>query len=69
MYRKVPNEERIDFFIKANNGEGEPKIMEPNKCDDLGWFKLDNLPKNIIPYVKQAIDNIKNRIFYSENGR
>lgn len=68
MHRKAPNEERIDFFIKANRWEGEPKIMEPHKCDDLSWFELDNLPNNIIPYVKQAIDNIKDKRFYSEHG-
>lgn len=22
-----------------------PKIMEPEKCDAIGWFALDNLPK------------------------
>lgn len=68
MHRKVGNEERIDFFIRANKWEGDPKIMEPHKCDDLSWFELDNLPKNIIPYVKQAIKNIKSKIFYSEYG-
>ncbi len=68
MHRKQPSEERVDFFIKANNWEGEPKIMEPQKCDDLNWFELDNLPENTIPYIKQAIENIKNKVFYSEHG-
>ncbi|MCK4715102.1 MAG: NUDIX domain-containing protein [Candidatus Aenigmarchaeota archaeon] len=68
IHRKVPEEERIDFFINANKWEGEPRIMEPHKCDELEWFDLDNLPENIISYVKQAIDNIKNKTFYSEHG-
>jgi len=68
MHRKVPNEERIDFFIMSNKWRGEPKIMEPHKCDDLRWFELDNLPDNIIPYVKQAIDCFLNNILYSEFG-
>jgi ADP-ribose pyrophosphatase YjhB (NUDIX family) len=68
MHRKEPNEERIDFFIMAKKWKGEPKIMESHKCDDLSWFELDNLPKNIIPYVKQAIENIRNKTFYSEHG-
>jgi hypothetical protein len=42
--------------------------MEPHKCDDLRWFELNKLPENIIPYVKQAIDNIRNKKFYSEYG-
>ncbi len=68
MHRKAPNEERIDFFIMAKRWEGELKIMESHKCDDLSWFELNNLPKNTIPYIKQAINNIKDKIFYSEFG-
>jgi len=68
MHRKELNEERIDFFIMAKRWEGEPKIMEPHRCDDLSWFELNNLPKNTIPYIKQAIDKIKDKIFYSELG-
>lgn len=68
MHRKCPNEERIDFFIQAKSWVGEPKIMESHKCDDLSWFELDNLPHNVIPYVKQAIECVRNKILYSEHG-
>lgn len=68
MHRKVPGEERIDCFIIAKDWKGEPKIMEPHKCDDLRWFKLDNLPENTVLYIKQAIDYISKNIFYSEFG-
>lgn len=68
MHRKSPPEERIDFFIKASNWQGEPKIMESNKCDDLKWFLIDNLPANTIPYIRQAIENIGKKIYYSEFG-
>ena len=68
MHRKVPEEERIDFFIIAKKWDGNPQNMEPHKCDDIRWFDIDKLPENIIPYVKQAIGCFKNKIFYSENG-
>ncbi len=68
MHRKSPPDERIDFFIKANKWRGEPKIVEPDKCDDLKWFLADNLPVNTVPYIRQAIENIKKKIFYSEFG-
>src|SRR4030042_523687 len=68
MHRKCPNEERIDVYLLAKEWKGEPKNMEPHKCDDLSWFRLDNLPGNVVPYVKQAIDRIKNKAFYSEHG-
>lgn len=60
--------ERIDAFFVAEKWEGNPEIKEPEKCDDLSWFDLDKLPDNIIPYIRQAIDCIKNKVFYSEHG-
>ncbi len=66
MNRKS-GDERIDFFIQAKNWKGELRNMEPQRCDDLRWLDMNDLPKNIIPYVKQAIDCIKNKVFYSEH--
>ena len=62
------NNERVDIFFVAEKWYGKIENREPHKCDDLSWFDLDNLPANIIPYIKQAIDCIKNKIFYSEHG-
>lgn len=62
------NNERVDVFFVAGKWDGEIENKEQNKCDDLSWFDLNSLPDNIIPYVKQAIDCIKNKVFYSEQG-
>jgi len=62
------NNERIDVFLVAEKWGGEIKNMEPEKCDDLSWFKLDNIPENTIPYVRQAINCIINKQFFSEHG-
>ena len=32
-------------FLAKLKPEETPKIMEPHKCDEIGWFELDNLPK------------------------
>lgn len=32
------------FLAKIKQGQ-EPKIMEPDKRDALGWFRLDDLPE------------------------
>lgn len=32
------------FLAKLKPGH-TPKIMEPDKCDKIGWFSLDKLPK------------------------
>jgi len=66
MNRRIPNNERVDFFFTAKSWQGEPKIMEPEKCSNLSWFELNNLPDNIIPYIKEAIGFFINNISYSE---
>jgi 8-oxo-dGTP diphosphatase len=60
--------ERIDIFFKVSNWNGEPQNIEPDKCDDLSWFSLDNLPENTISYIKSALEYINKNIFYSEFG-
>jgi len=67
MHRKSADE-RIDFFLTARKWRGEPRIMEPNKCDDMRWFEINKLPENTIPYIRQAIECFVNKVFYSEHG-
>jgi hypothetical protein len=33
--------------------------MEPEKCSNIAWFDLDNLPENMVDCVKFSIENIK----------
>ena len=67
MHRK-DGDESIDYYLYTNKFSGNIRIMEPNKCDDLSFYKLDNLPDNIIPYIKTALYNYKNNIIFSEYG-
>ena len=62
------NNERVDIFFIAEEWGGEIINKEPHKCDDLSWFDLDNIPENVIPYIKQAIERIRNKTYYSEHG-
>jgi len=68
MHRKAEKDERIDFFMTTEKYTGEITNCEPEKCDDLKWFPINNLPTNIIPYIKEAIEKYKSNIFYSEWG-
>ncbi|NCO11946.1 MAG: NUDIX hydrolase [Candidatus Pacebacteria bacterium CG_4_10_14_3_um_filter_34_15] len=60
--------QRVDVFYSVDDFDGEPKNVESHKCDDLSWFDIGQLPENIIPYIRDAISNIQNGIFYSEHG-
>ncbi len=49
-----------------NSFEGNPENKEPQKCDHVDWYDLENLPDNTLPHVKFALTNIKNKIPVSE---
>lgn len=70
MHRKTdpsfPN--RIDKFYTVSNWKGDIKNLEPNKCDDISWHDINNLPPNIIPYIKFAIESSLNNKKHSEYG-
>lgn len=55
-----------DIYFIVNNHEGTPKIMESNKCSELKWFKINDLPNDIIDIRKIVLDNYRNNIQYSE---
>ena len=68
IHRYYPEQEYIDFFFVAKKWKGEPIIKEPNKCDDMSWFPLNKLPKNLLPYIKEALQNFKNKVAFFESG-
>jgi 8-oxo-dGTP diphosphatase len=67
MHRKS-NDERIDFFLAATSWSGEITNKEPGKCDQLTWFDIDELPENVIPYVRKALDNYRRGNWFDSFG-
>ncbi len=47
-----------NLYFWVRDFSGEPRIMEADKCDDLKWFGVDNLPENFIPKDKLAWEAI-----------
>lgn len=60
--------EYIDFFFVIKKWQGTPIIKEPNKCDELSWYTLDNLPNNLLPFITEAINNYQNKIAFFTSG-
>ena len=42
--------------------KGTAKIMEPTKHSDMGWFKLETLPKELTIPTKKALQDLKNNM-------
>jgi len=61
-------QKRMDFFWLVSKWTGNPRNMEPEKCSELAWYPLTQLPKNTIPYVKHSIECFRKNIIYSEFG-
>ncbi len=68
MHRVSENRVYFDFFYKTEKWTGKLENKESEKCDELKWFPLDALPKNIIPYLKRVLKQIQKGIFFSEEN-
>lgn len=70
MHTKTPGTEQIYYngFFKVTKYNGKVIINEPTKCEELKWFKLNELPSNILQDRLQAIKNYINDVKYSEFG-
>lgn len=58
----------VDFFFVCKEWSGEPINAEPDKCDDVRWFPLNNLPENVVPFVRNAINAHQQQKHFSEYG-
>lgn len=56
------------FVFKPQVVHGEPINNEPHKCDDIRWFPLNQIPTNIIPAHRQAIELIQQGVYYGAHG-
>jgi 8-oxo-dGTP diphosphatase len=53
-----PENPHYGFIFQASKWRGKPKIVEPDKCADMGFFALDKLPPKLTPYVREALENL-----------
>lgn len=68
VMHRLSNDERIDFFLAAEHWDGEVRNREPEKCDELRWVPMDQLPENTIPYIASAIETWRRGGWFSEFG-
>lgn len=66
LLQYVDDNEYLYSFYAVETWDGEPEIKEPEKCDDLRWFALDDLPQNIAQVTKLVLQKYKTRDMYTE---
>jgi 8-oxo-dGTP diphosphatase len=60
--------EWLGVFFRAEVWKGEPRLVEPEKHDHLGWYEPTRLPGNVIPYTAQGIRCALDGVPYSDFG-
>lgn len=66
VMHRMEEEERVDFFVHVRRWHAEPVNTEPDKCDELRWVNVNDLPENTVPYVRQAIQNHRTGVVFHE---
>jgi len=67
-YSSHNNREFIQFFAICRKWTGELINNEPDKCGELKFFPINNLPKNMVPYVRDGIEKTLAGINFYEYG-
>jgi ADP-ribose pyrophosphatase YjhB (NUDIX family) len=55
-----PDRHYVNLDFLATKWQGEPKNMETEKCEKIGWFDLNNLPE---PFFEPAAN------FFNKNPK
>ncbi len=67
-YSRLNDKEFVQFFAICRTWKGEIINNEPDKCADLKFFPIDQLPKNTVPYIRSGIEKTTQGVKYYEYG-
>lgn len=65
FYIRHLNAQTLGFYFLAPEWEGEPKNNEPEKCTEIAWFYLDELPKEMSHFARIVVESYKSGVQYS----
>jgi 8-oxo-dGTP diphosphatase len=68
MHRKNSTSEWVDFFLKVHAWQGTIRNVEPEKCEQLEWFHVNELPENMITYIRKALMKDQQGIWFDSFG-
>lgn len=56
----------IAVFFLVERWHGEPKNCEIDKCGEVKWADLNDLPDDLLPYIKTCVERGLKGDFFSE---
>lgn len=63
-YIKTDNKHYLGLGVLGKYTGGEPRVMEPEKCEAWKWFSLDALPDHLFEGTASTLKNYQERKFY-----
>ncbi len=51
------NQHWVTTIFTCRIKSGTPKILETEKCEEMNWFSLDNLPSPLSASIKDTVEN------------
>lgn len=55
----------FDVYFEISSYQGKIKINEPEKCSELKWVDINNLPNDMVDFEIDAIRNRQRNIMFS----
>lgn len=55
-HRAPSGHARIGVFLGVTHRQGEPRILEADRCDAMDWFSWDTLPEPMVAYCRAGLD-------------
>jgi len=68
LIHRISEDVYYNGYFKVTKWEGKPRINEPEKNEEIKWFAIDDMPENLVPDRKLAMENYKKGIKYNEFG-
>ena len=56
MPYRSDDQQGVDFIMACDDFVGEPRLAEPERFDDIGFWSIDALPQKAVPYIAYALD-------------
>lgn len=57
-FRQANHDYHDYYFVTDVAAEVEPRLVEPESCDDMQWFDVSDLPENVVPEVTYVLKNM-----------
>ena len=60
------DQQGVDFIMACDEFAAEPRLAEPERFDDIGFWNIDAPPQKTVPYIAHALDLVQRGEWFLE---